>query len=74
MVHVIFGIGTSNQICGSKMLFLDFDEPITENVNFQSFNNSNEVPFKQKVNDHIRLENIDRQFISNVYYIFICSV
>ena len=35
MIHAIFGIGTTNQICGSKMLFLDFDEPITENVTFK---------------------------------------
>ena len=35
MIHVIFGIGTSNQICGSKKLFLDFDEPITKNVTFK---------------------------------------
>ena len=41
---------------------------------FQIFNNSNEVPLKQKVKVHICLENIDRHFISDVYYIFICSV
>ena len=74
MIHVIFGIGTSNQICGSKMLFLDFDEPITENVTFKVSITQNEVPLNQKVKVHICLENIDRQFISDVYYIFICSV
>ena len=55
------------------MLFLDFDAPVTENVTFKVSITQNEVPLKQKVKVHICLENIDRQFISHVYYISICS-
>ena len=56
------------------MHFLDFDAPVTENVTFKVSITQNEVPLKQKVKVHICLENIDRLFISDVYYIFICSV
>ena len=59
---------------GGKMLFFRFWWTNNWNCYFQSINNSIEVPLKQKVKVHICLETIDRQFIYDVYYIFICSV
>ena len=60
------GSGASNQMCGSKLMFMELDEPIGGDI---VFGDATKNSIKGKCKILINLKNEKHEFIINVYFV-----